>query len=496
MTSVTARATPRVLIALAAAWVCIQPERGLGAPTAPVSPYIEYSQPVIAIAHVRVIDGTGAPAVPDQTVLISNGTIRSIEKSNATPPNAFVIDGTGKTLMPGYVGTHNHLFTGVGPRGHHHWRAMPFSFPRLYLAAGTTTIRTTGSMDIYSDMSAKAAIDAGTSPGPDIDLTSPYLTGPGNDDPQMYALRDAKDARETVDFWADRGITSFKVYTDISHDALQAVVTEAHARGLKVLGHLCSIGYHEAAALGIDSLEHGPYFTDTEFVPGRPATGCVDDLEQETANAAIDPRDPRITALIADLVARHVAVSSTLPVFESAYAPPSDAIEAPTLATMAPEQRDYVLAIRKSLFGPWPPAVLKKYPHIAADEPRLIANETQFELSFLHAGGLLTCGPDPSGYGAVVAGYGDWRELELLVAGGFTPLEAIHIATQNGAISLGREATIGTIAAGKKADLILVDGDPSTTISDIERVDTVFKDGIGYDSKKLFASVAGLVGDL
>ncbi|MBD5655650.1 MAG: amidohydrolase family protein [Candidatus Eremiobacteraeota bacterium] len=487
---------PFISIALAAAWFCICPERGLGAATAPASPYVAYRQPVIAIAHVRVIDGTGAPALPDQTVLFSNGTIRSIEKSKASPPNAFVIDGTGKTLMPGYVGTHNHLFTGVGPRGHHRWRAMPFSFPRLYLAAGTTTIRTTGSMDIYSDMNAKAAIDAGTSPGPDIDLTSPYLTGPGNEDPQMDALRDVKDARETVGFWADRGVTSFKVYTYVSHDALQAVVAEAHARGLKVLGHLCSIGYHEAAALGIDSLEHGPYFTDTEFVPDRPAIGCVDNLKRVTSNAAIDPRDPRMTALIADLVARHVAVSSTLPVFESEDAPPSDAIEAPTLATLAPEERDYVVAIRKLISGPFPAEVLKNYPHVAADETRLFANETQFELEFLRAGGLLTCGPDPSGYGAVVAGYGDWRELELLVAGGFTPLEAIHVATQNGAISLGREATIGTIAAGKKADLILVDGDPSITISDIERVDTVFKNGLGYDSKKLFASVAGLVGDL
>jgi len=482
-------------IALAAAWFCICPAGGLGAATAPAPPYVQYSEPVIAITHVRVIDGTGSPARSDQTVVIAGGKIQSVAKSNATPPDAFVIDGTGKSLMPGYVGTHNHLFTGVGPRGHHHWRAMPFSFPRLYLAAGTTSLRTTGSMDIYSDMSAKAAIDAGTSPGPDIDLTSPYLTGPGNQDPQMYVLRDAKDARETVAFWADRGVTSFKVYTDISHDALQAVVAEAHARGLKVLGHLCSIGYHEAAALGIDSLEHGPYFTDTEFVPGRPATGCVDELDEETANAAIDPRDPRMTALIKDLVARHVAISSTLPVFESFYAPPSDAIEAPTIATMAPEQRDYVLAVRKSLAGPYPPELLKKYPHIATDEPRLIANEAQFEREFLHAGGLLTCGPDPSAYGAVVAGYGDWRELELLVAGGFTPLEAIHVATQNGAIALGREATIGTIAVGKRANLILVDGDPSMTIADIERVETVFKDGIGYDSKKLFASVAGLVGD-
>jgi imidazolonepropionase-like amidohydrolase len=366
---------------------------------------------------------------------------------------------------------------------------MPFTFPRLYLAAGTTTIRTTGSMDIYYDLAVKRDVDAGAAPGPHIDVTSPYLTGPGNQDPQMDELRDADDARKTVDFWADHGVTSFKVYTNITHAALAAVIGEAHKRGLKVMGHLCSIGYREAAALGIDELEHGPFFTDTEFVDGKKADSCPE-AQQDASNAKLTVDGPEMTGLIADFVARHEPISSTLPVFESVLPnSPPDAVEQATLDLMAPNQRTEVVRIRKILANP--PAALKAR---LAPMATLMPKEMAFEVRFYRAGGILTAGPDPSGYGAVIAGLGDWREIELLVQAGLRPVEAIHAATQNGAIALGQNSTIGTIAAGKNADLILVDGDPATSISDIEKVETVFKDGVGYDSKKLLASVKGLVG--
>jgi predicted amidohydrolase YtcJ len=118
----------------------------------------------------------------------------------------------------------------------------------------------------------------------------------------------------------------------------------------------------------------------------------------------------------------------------------------------------------------------------------------QFERAFVAAGGVLSAGPDPSGYGRVIAGPGDWQDLQLLVQAGFTPVQAIHIASQDGAIALGRADTIGTLQTGKNADAILVLGDPSTNINDAQNVEIVFKDGVGYDSKKLFASVRGLVG--
>jgi hypothetical protein len=126
--------------------------------------------------------------------------------------------------------------------------------------------------------------------------------------------------------------------------------------------------------------------------------------------------------------------------------------------------------------------------------PVLFRKEMQFERSFADAGGLLIAGEDPTGYGGALPGFGDQREAELLVEAGFTPVEAIHIASANGAQFLAEADRIGSLAPGKQADLVLIKGNPSANISDIEKVETVFKDGIGYDSGKLIESVRGAVG--
>jgi hypothetical protein len=124
----------------------------------------------------------------------------------------------------------------------------------------------------------------------------------------------------------------------------------------------------------------------------------------------------------------------------------------------------------------------------------LLRKAMDFERAFVAAGGLLITGLDPTGNGGIVAGFGDLRGVELLVEAGFTPLEAIKIATLNGAQFLGEAARIGSVAAGKQADLMVVRGNPAANINDIEQVEIVFKDGVGYDSEKLIQSVQGLVG--
>jgi hypothetical protein len=123
-----------------------------------------------------------------------------------------------------------------------------------------------------------------------------------------------------------------------------------------------------------------------------------------------------------------------------------------------------------------------------------LKKEMHLEYAFVQAGGTLLAGPDPTGLGGTLPGFGDQREIELLVEAGFTPVEAIHIATENGARFLKEDQRIGTLATGKLADLVIVRGDPSSTISDIENVEIVFKDGVAYDSARLINSVRGLVG--
>ncbi len=446
--------------------------------------FVKVDAATTALLHVRVIDGTGADPRTNQTIVIGGGLIRAVGDSAqvAVPAGARVLDLAGRTVLPGFVMVHEHMFyPGVLWSSGYMANEQAFSFPRLYLAGGATTIRTGGSLEPYADLELKAAIDSGRIPGPKMDVTGPYLQGPGF--PlfyQMHALKGPDDARRTVEYWAGIGVTSFKAYTNITRDELGAAIKAAHARGLKVTGHLCSVTFREAAALGIDDLEHG-LLVASDFVAGKKPDDCPD-AEVEPSLLALDPAGEPLRKLIRDLVDRRVAVTSTLPVFET-FGPHRPPLPDKVLDVMTDDARI---------------AYLRRRARIADKGDTtwtvLFKKEMDFELAFAKAGGLLLAGTDPTGYGGVVAGFSNQREVELLVEAGFTPLEAISVATLNGARYLGREQRVGTVAAGKQADLIVVRGDPSTSITDIENVEIVFKDGIGYDPEKLIASVRGKVG--
>ncbi|MEO6926581.1 MAG: amidohydrolase family protein [Rhodanobacter sp.] len=450
-----------------------------------VQAYVAHAQPVLAITHVRVIDGNGTGAQENQTVLLRDGRIAAIGRQVKLPADATVIDGSGQTLMPGLVGMHDHMFypaPKVNPAAKDAiYPEQASSFPKLYLAAGVTTIRTTGSTEPYTDLNLKKAIDAGLIPGPRMHTTGPYLEGKGSFTPQMHELVDADDARNTVNYWMDEGATSFKAYMHITRAELSAVISAAHARGIKVTGHLCSIGFTEAADLGIDNLEHG-LFVDTEFSPGKQPDVCPDPKAAVTHVATLGVDGPEIQGLIKHLVAKHVAVTSTLPVFETAV-PGRAPKDARVLDAMLPQARDEYLKIRERI------AATKDSPW-----PKAFQLEMAFERAFVKAGGTLLAGLDPTGYGGVIAGYGDQREVELLVEAGFTPVQAIQIASLNGARFMGVDKEIGSIEVGKAADLVLVKGNPAQNIKDIENVALVFKDGVGYDPAKLVKAANGTVG--
>jgi len=456
-----------------------------------VADFVSVDTPVFVLDHVRVIDGTGTQAKEDQAIVIANGKIRFIgpDESAEIPPGAQRMDRSGYTVIPGLVGMHDHLYYTdsyalqvvdgkIGEPGVF-LAEIPYTAPRLYLAAGVTTIRTTGSLEPYADLKAKSRIDANLMPGPSIDATAPYLEGAPTRFAQMHELTGSDDAKRMVDYWAAEGMTSYKAYTNITRDELRVAIQQAHAHKLKLTGHLCSVTWPEAVALGIDDFEHGPVFTDTEFVADKqpdvcPAGGGSSSWAKQDVNGA------QVQEMIHNLVSHHVAVTSTLPVYE-AGAPGRPPLQQRTLDAMSAESAQSYLTARARL---------------ASDSPRtaLLRKEMDFEVAFVKAGGLLLAGPDPTGNGGVLPGFGDQREMELLVEAGFTPVEAIHIATENGGLYLGRQDQIGTLAPGKQADLVLIKGDPSKRIEEIENVETVFKAGIGYDSKKLIDSVRGQVG--
>ncbi len=455
-----------------------------------VAGFVTVDAPVFILNHVRVIDGTGAAAKEDQAIVIANGRIQSIGPavSAQVPQGAQLLDRTGYTVIPGLVGMHDHLYYTdsiavqvvdgrVGEPGLF-VAEIPYTAPRLYLAAGVTTIRTTGSLEPYTDLKVKSRIDANLMPGPSIDATAPYLEGAPTRFAQMHELTGPDDAKRMVDYWAAEGMTSYKAYMNITREELGVAIQQAHAHKLKLTGHLCSVTWPEAVALGIDDLEHGPVFADTEFVTDKkpdvcPAGGSGSWAKQEVNGAPVQQ-------MIHDLVTHHVAVTSTLPVFEASV-PGRPKLRTRMLNAMSAESAQSYLTARAN--------VLLDSPMTA-----LLRKEMDFEVAFVKAGGLLLAGPDPTGNGGVLPGFGDQREIELLVEAGFTPVEAIQIATENGAVYLGQQDRIGTLSPGKQADLVVIKGDPSKKIEEIENVETVFKGGIGYDSKKLIDSVRGQVG--
>jgi imidazolonepropionase-like amidohydrolase len=452
--------------------------------------FVKINAPVVALTHVRVIDGTGAAAIEDQTLVLSAGKIASVSAATAAkiPKAAQVVDLSGYSVIPGLVGMHEHLFY---PIGDGIYGEMGFSFPRLYLAAGVTTMRTTGSLEPYADLEIKKKIDAGESPGPKMHVTGPYLEGAGSWAVQLHQLKGPEDAAATVNFWLDQGADNFKAYMFITPEELAAAVAAAHKRGAKVTGHLCSIGFREAAAIGIDNLEHG-LFVDTEFQPDKKPGVCPDKPEDPVLMASLDVNTGPVHEMILDLVHRHVAITSTLPVFEMGAFTGRPTLQKRLLDALSPDARSTLLWRRvQSTDSAY---LRKRYGSEISPQPAAYRKELEFERAFVQAGGLLLAGSDPTGMGGVVAGFADQRELELLVEAGFTPVEAIHFFTENGARYLGEADRVGSIVAGKQADLVIIKGNPAAHIEDVENVEIVFKDGIGYDSLKLIDSVRGVVG--
>lgn len=446
-------------------------------PGANVKAYIRVNAAIVALTNVRVIDGTGAPPRERQTLIIRDGVIAEAGDASriASPAGAETLDLTGRTIIPGLVMVHEHLYYPTGPGV---YGQLGESFTRLYLAGGVTTMRTGGNLNGYMDVNLKRAIEAGQKPGPAIDATAPYVNGP-NTFLQMTTVTSADQAREHVAYWAGQGATSFKAYMQISRAALGATIDEAHKRGLKVTGHLCSVTYAEAADLGIDNLEHG-FVAATDFVADKQPDVCPDASQRQQALAAIDDRSASFTSLVRKLIAQRVALTSTLTVFESnlPHRPLPPGLE--VLTAQLREQFDEARARAAKAKD--------------ANSGKLFAKAMTLERAFALAGGMLVAGTDPTGSGGVIPGFSNQRQIELLVEAGFTPIDAITIGTLNGARYLGREKRIGSLAPGKQADIVVLNGNPAASIGDIRKVEIVFREGVGYDPAKLIESVTGRVG--
>ncbi|MEJ6732024.1 MAG: amidohydrolase family protein [Opitutaceae bacterium] len=447
----------------------------------PDDPSVKFTDPVVALTNARIIDGLGNPAREGQTIVLRDGRITAMGKSPKIPSDAVMHDLDGKTVMPGLVMVHKHSFYSSMVDGPFHMNQMEYSFPRMYLAAGVTTARTTGSLEPYTDLELRDRIERGEDIGPDYHLTAPYVDGIGTGIPQLHGVKSPADAARMINYWAEEGFTSIKLYVSLPAAEMDTAIKTAHANGLQVTGHIGRVSYREAAAMGIDNLEHG-FLAASDWVAGR--------MPDEPANigkiydsiAEVNPKSKEVTQVIQHLIDENVAITSTLAIFETFTRgrPPAGEAE---LAALAPPLRE---------------SYLKTWAAISQSENdtrlRSWENNLVMEVDFFNRGGLLVVGTDPTGYGGCLAGYGSWRAIELLVEAGLSPIDAIKCATSNGAQLLSIAEQTGSIEVGKAADLIIVNGNPDEIIADLRKTETVFKDGIGYDSATLFKSIAGMAG--
>ncbi|TMI70454.1 MAG: amidohydrolase [Bacteroidetes bacterium] len=445
-----------------------------------VKQFITVSSDTFALTHAIVVDGTGSPAKLDQTIVVISGKIISVGKTGnvAVPQNARIIDCTGKTIIPGMIMMHEHLFYGERVAPQYLGLEMPVSFPRLYLAGGVTTMRTAGTVEAHTDLNIRDQVTQGKIPGPDIDVTAPYIERAGLPIPEFHFIKGPDDIAKYMNFWISNGCTSIKVYMDITKDDLRQVVKLAHQHKIKVTGHLCSITYREAAEIGIDNLEHG-FWVSSDFEPNKKENSCNQPAQSMSVNR-LEENDPKMEDLMKFLIKKNVAITSTLPVFEPYTGRevfPGDAGEALTPAIREGIEKTSATMVNKDSTNR---AMFKK--------------EMVWERKFVQLGGRLMAGIDPTGAGRVIPGYADRHIPELLVEAGFSFPEAIKICTLNAAEYLGRSRDIGTIEVGKQADLVLIDGNPLNDVKDMRKTEIVFENGVGFDSRKLFESVLGKVG--
>lgn len=444
-----------------------------------VTEFVKIQDSIVAIKNVTIIDGTGGSIKYNQDILFENNKISAIANNGeiVLPEKAKIIDGTGKTIIPGLIMLHEHLFYAKPFNRNYKGTHMTNTFPQMYLAGGVTTMRTAGSIEANADLNVKNLINQGKLVGPTMDVSTPHVERLGFI-PQLQSLYGNESIENWLNYWFDKGITSVKVYNHITKNDLKEIIKVSHARNIKVTGHLCSITYREATELGIDNLEHS-FMASTDFVTTKQENECV---FGEQSLMEIDENNPKLIELMQFLVDKNVTLTYTPNVFE----PFTDREVIPGGGSVA--LSPYLLEQMQAIYN--------QSIDTKRDSLSLISFKKEMKrvLKFHSMGGKITVGTDPTGSGKTIAGYSNQRLIELLIETGFSIEEAIKIATLNGAAYLGIDNETGTVEVGKEADLVLMNGDLSKDISNIRKMELVFKNGIGFDSKKIFDSVQGKLG--
>jgi imidazolonepropionase-like amidohydrolase len=400
---------------------------------------------VTAIVGGRLIDGTGKPAIENAVVILKDGKIAAAgpASSTAVPEGAQVVDAHGKSMLPGLWEMHAHF--------------EQVEWGPIYLATGVTTARDVGNEREFI-VATRDAIAAGRGIGPRLVMAG-VVDGSGPFSLGVIRVDTPEQAREQVQKYKAAGFQQIKIYSSVKPDILKVVTAEAHRLGMTVTGHI-PFGMNAIQGIedGMDQINHVEYLTAVLADP---------------KSHIIDPDAPKVKEAIKLLMEHHTVVDPTLALMEiitHSTDKPISAFE-PGILRVAPELREGLETMGV------PP---QRGEQMAAVFRSMVAT-----VRLLHQAGVpIVAGTDQS-----VPGFSLDREIELHVQAGFTPMEAIQSATLVAARAMGMEKESGTIEPGKRADVILVDGNPLENISDIRKVSTVFAGGKMYEPAALWSSV-------
>ncbi|HYV48481.1 MAG TPA: amidohydrolase family protein [Myxococcaceae bacterium] len=410
----------------------------------------------LAVTHANLFDAEHARMVPGQTVVIRGHTIEAVGKDGEVqlPKDAEVIDAAGKALLPGLWDMHAHL-----------WGAAD---GLLHLQAGVTSVR-----DLANDADELARtrkrFDEGTQIGPRV-LAAGFIDGRGpNQAPTKVFADNEAEAKAVVADYVKRGYVQIKVYSSLKPELVPVIAKLAHENGLRLSGHVPSgMKAEEFVRAGADEIQH-MNMVFLNFLDVKDTSGMDRFTEVAAHGAEIDPASPKVKAFIKLLLERHTTVDPTLVAHEWGLTdrPGQMSNRFAAVGDRFPAQ------VRRGLFFGGlevPPGMEKRYK----DSFRQMQNMTR---ALYEAGVSIVAGADSTDE---VAGFGYHRELELYEDAGIPAPKVLQIATLGAARVMKKDQELGTIAPGKLADLILVDGDPSKHISDIRKVRTVIKDGTRY----------------
>ncbi|HEV7165168.1 MAG TPA: amidohydrolase family protein, partial [Gammaproteobacteria bacterium] len=417
----------------------------------------------VVFSHVSLFNSNSASIQTDQTVIVSGNHISYVgQEPPSIDPNATVIDGHGLTLLPGLWDMHVHLFAG--------------SDGLLNIAAGVTTVRDMGNINDQL-LIRRRAYDTGNEIGPRV-IPAGFIDGRGPDQTPIGMFADTEqEVQKDVAQYASMGYTQIKIYSSVKPELVPIIVREAHARGMRVSGHIpAGMIAEQAVRDGYDEIQH-MNFLFLNFMPDVKDTQTSARLtEVGSRGSDIDIGSRQVQSFLNLLSDRHVAVDVTLGVFESLYCdrPGQVSVAALDYADRLPIQ------VRRGL--------------LVGGLPVTPENDERYRQSFERMKQMLRGMYDhdltiEAGTDNTVMGLGLIHELQIYEESGIPVAKTLQLATLGAATVMHRNSDLGSIETGKLADLVLVEGDPTEDLKRLEHAKLVMKDGVIYEPAKLYTAL-------